>query len=934
MNANDRYSNIAEYYDYMLTRNPDREEFFREIFRRHNVTSIGAHGHAPQRRRKTMEQKNIPTTYDPQQVEKRLYQFWEEGGFFHAEVQKEKKPFTIVMPPPNVTGVLHMGHAMDNTLQDILTRWRRMQGYNALWIPGTDHAGIATQAKVEEQLAKEGLSRNDLGRNKFLQRVWEWKELYHSRIAGQLRVLGSSCDWDRERFTMDEGCSHAVQKVFVELYRKGLIYQDNYIINWCTKCHTTISDIEVEHEEQGGHFYHLRYPVKHSDEYVYLATTRPETMLGDTAVAVHPDDERYKDLVGKSVILPLVGREIPIIADEYVDPEFGTGVVKITPAHDPNDFEIGRRHNLPQVNVMNLDGTMNEEAGQYQGMDRYECRRRILKDLEEQGSLLKVEDHVHAVGQCYRCSTIIEPMISKQWFVKMKPLAEPAIKAAKDGRIKFVPERFTRVYLNWMENIRDWCISRQLWWGHRIPVWYCRDCGEIICDTDPPVRCTKCESGKLEQDQDVLDTWFSSGLWPFSTLGWPVKTPELEQFYPTSVLVTGRDIIFFWVARMIFMGMEFMPEVPFREVFIHGLILDAQGRKMSKSLNNGVDPIEVIEKYGADTLRFMLITGNTPGNDLRFHFERLENTRNFANKIWNASRFVMMNLTDFNPEEVGQRYTLADRWILARFNETAGEVTRNMERYDLGEAARVLYEFIWNEFCDWYIELVKPALYGKKDEASRKTAQYVLWYVLSNTMKLLHPMMPFITEEIWQHLPHEGETIMLQKWPEYDPAIADEEAVSRMTAVMEVIKAVRNIRGEMNVPPSRKAEVVIAANSDMAYEQLAAGLEYISHLAGASDIALERAIAEKPENAMTAITRGMEIFVPLKGLIDIDREVARLEKERAELDKELARVNGKLANAGFLDKAPADVVEKERAKQREFQEKKDTIDGRLQSLKK
>ena len=879
-----------------------------------------------------MEQKNIPTTYDPQQVEKRLYDFWETNGFFHAEVEKDKKPFTIVMPPPNVTGALHMGHAMDNTLQDILTRWRRMQGYNALWMPGTDHAGIATQAKVEEQIAKEGLSKYDLGREKFLKRVWEWKELYHDRIAGQLRVIGSSCDWDRERFTMDEGCSKAVQKVFVDLYRKGLIYQDNYIINWCPKCRTTISDIEVEHEEQGGHFYHLRYPVKHSDEYVYLATTRPETMLGDTAVAVHPDDERYGHLVGKTVILPIVGREIPVVADAYVDPEFGTGVVKITPAHDPNDFEVGKRHNLPEINVMNLDGTMNEEAGKYQGMDRYECRREILKELEEGGFLLKVEDHTHSVGQCYRCATTVEPMISKQWFVKMKPLAEPAIRAAKEGRVKFVPERFTKVYLNWMENIRDWCISRQLWWGHRIPVWYCRECGEIICDTEAPAGCNKCSSQQLEQDPDVLDTWFSSGLWPFSTLGWPEKTPELEHFYPTSVLVTGRDIIFFWVARMIFMGLEFMKEPPFAEVFIHGLILDSQGRKMSKSLNNGVDPIEVIDKFGADTLRFMLITGNTPGNDLRFHFERLENTRNFANKIWNASRFVMMNLEGFSPEEVGQDYSLADRWILSRYNETAREVARNLERYDLGEAAKIIYEFIWNEFCDWYIELVKPALYGKKDEASKKTAQYVLWYVLSNTLKLLHPMMPFITEEIWQHLPHEGATIMTQEWPVYSDSLNDDESVEKMTVVMETVKAVRNIRGEMNVPPSRKAEIIIAANTEMNYAALNDGREYVEKLGAASEMAVARSLNTKPEQAVTAMTGGLEIFMPLKGLIDIDKEIARLRKELAALEKELIRVNGKLSNKGFLDKAPADVIEKEKAKQDGFMEKKSALEERLKSL--
>lgn len=881
-----------------------------------------------------MEENNIPSTYDPQQVEKKWYQIWEEKGYFHAEVEKDKKPFTIVMPPPNVTGVLHMGHAMDNTLQDILIRWRRMQGYNALWVPGTDHAGIATQAKVEEQLAKEGINKHDLGREKFLERVWEWKELYHSRIASQLRVMGTSCDWDRERFTMDEGCSKAVQKVFVDLYRKGLIYQGNYIINWCPKCHTTISDIEVEHEDKEGYFYHLRYPVKDSNEYLDLATTRPETMLGDTAVAVHPEDERYKHLVGKVIVLPLVGREIPIIADEYVDPAFGTGVVKITPAHDPNDFEVGRRHDLPQVVVMNLDGTMNQEAGKYQGMDRYDCRKAIVEDLKEAGVLLKIEDHLHSVGQCYRCASVVEPMVSKQWFVKMKPLAEPAIEAVVDGRIKFVPERFTKIYLGWMENIRDWCISRQLWWGHRIPVWYCQDCNEIICDTETPTACPKCGSTKLEQDPDVLDTWFSSGLWPFSTLGWPEQTAELEHFYPTSVLVTGRDIIFFWVARMIFLGMEFNQEVPFKEVFIHGLILDAQGRKMSKSLGNGVDPIEVVEKYGADTLRFMLITGNTPGNDLRFHFERLDNTRNFANKIWNAARFVMMNLTDFNPEEVGQQYTVADKWILSQYNETVKEVTRNLERYDLGEAARVLYEFIWNSFCDWYIELVKPALYGKKDEVSKKTAQYVLWYVLSNTLKLLHPMMPFISEEIWQHLPREGETIMLQKWPEYDASLLNEEAEKGMILAMDVIKAVRNIRGEMNVPPSRKAEIIIAANGEANYEALNSAADYIEYLAGASSLVIEKEIAEKPEDAMTAITRGLEIYMPLKGLVDFEKEIARLEKELAVLDKELARVSGKLSNQGFLDKAPEDVIEKEKTKMAEFEDKKKAIEERIQGLKK
>lgn len=879
------------------------------------------------------EEKNISSSYDPSQVENKWYKYWEENKFFHTVVEKDKKPFTIVMPPPNVTGALHMGHAMDNTLQDILTRWRRMQGYNALWMPGTDHAGIATQAKVEEKLAQEGKTKHDLGREKFIEQVWAWKELYHERITGQLRVLGSSCDWERERFTMDEGCSKAVQEVFVELYNKGLIYQGNYIINWCPKCHTTISDIEVEHEDKAGHFYHLRYPIKDSDQYVILATTRPETMLGDTAVAVHPADERYQHLIGKTVILPIVNREIPIIADEYVDKEFGTGVVKITPAHDPNDFEVGLRHNLPQVTVMNKDVTMNENAGKYEGLDRYQCRNEIVRDLEEQGWLIKIEDHEHAVGQCYRCNTVIEPMLSKQWFVKMKPLAEPAIQAVKDGRIRFIPERFTKVYLGWMENIRDWCISRQLWWGHRIPVWYCQDCGEVICAKEEPQVCPKCGSTNLQQDADVLDTWFSSGLWPFETLGWPEKTPELEQFYPTSVLVTGRDIIFFWVARMIFMGLEFMQDVPFSEVFIHGLVLDAQGRKMSKSLNNGVDPLEIIDRYGADTLRLMLITGNTAGNDLRFREERLEGARNFCNKIWNASRFVLMNLEGFDPIKVEPIHTVADKWIMSRYNETVRVVTDSMERYDLGEASRLLYEFVWNEFCDWYIEMVKPRLYGKEDEASKQTAQYVLWYVLANTMKLLHPFMPFITEEIWQHLPHKGETIMLQSWPQYIEMFDDDDAEEQIGIIMDVIKSIRNIRSVENIPPSRKAQVILVANSPVNAGHLNGGAKYIAGLAWASEVTIHESLAEKPEQAMTAVVRGIEIYLPLKGLIDIDKEIERLQKEINNLDSELARVSGKLANQGFLAKAPADVVEKEKAKQTEYQNKKEAILARLISLK-
>jgi valyl-tRNA synthetase len=825
-----------------------------------------------------------------------------------------------------------MGHALDNTLQDILTRWRRMQGYNALWLPGTDHAGIATQAKVEEQLSKEGLAKNDLGRDKFIERVWQWKEQYGGRITHQLRRLGSSCDWDRERFTMDQGCSEAVLEVFVRLYEKGLIYRGHYITNWCPKCHTTISDIEVEHLDKPGHFYFVKYPVKNSDEFVAIATTRPETMLGDVAVAVHPEDERYRHLVGKTLILPVVGREIPVIADDYVDPEFGTGAVKITPAHDPNDFEVGQRHNLPQLQVINKDAVMTGEAGKYQGLDRWECRRQLVRELDNKGCLIKIDDHTHAVGHCYRCSTVIEPMLSKQWFVRMQPLAEPAIEAVREGRVRFVPERFTRIYLNWMENIRDWCISRQLWWGHRIPVWYCSDCEETIVSKTSPSKCTKCGGSRLEQDPDVLDTWFSSGLWPFSTLGWPGKTVDLAYYYPTSVLVTGRDIIFFWVARMIFSGLAFMDEVPFREVFIHGLVMDALGRKMSKSLGNGVDPIDVIESHGADSLRFMLVTGNTPGNDLRFHFERLEGARNFANKLWNASRFTLMNLHDFTPGPEPRRETLslADRWIISRFQEVAAEVTRNLERYELGEAARVLYEFTWNEFCDWYIELAKPRLYGK-DQNDRYTAQYVLARTLKGALELLHPFMPFITEEIWQRLPHRGQTIMKAIWPVADPALADREAEDQMGILMEIIRAVRHIRSEMNVPPGKKADIVLVVSAEETRKLVEKWAVYIE-LLSAGRVSIHAGLPQAPEQAAQAVTRGMEIYVPLKGLIDIEREVARLSKELAALEKDLVRIHGKLSNDGFLAKAPEDVVAKEKAKEFELAGKKKAIGERLELL--
>lgn len=896
-----------------------------------------------------MSTKSLPTTYNPQSVEEKWYLYWEQKGYFHAEANEEisknrkfnNNTFSIVMPPPNVTGSLHLGHALDNSLQDILTRWRRMQGYHALWLPGTDHAGIATQAKVEEQLAKEGISKYDLGREKFLERVWDWKEQYGGRITNQLRKLGTSCDWERERFTLDEGCSKAVQEVFVQLFKKGLIYQGNYIINWCPKCQTTISDIEVEHEPKQGKIWHLRYAVEDSEEIIVVATTRPETMLGDTAVAVHPEDERYRHLIGKKIMLPLMDRLIPIIADEYVDKDFGTGAVKVTPAHDPNDFEMGLRHSLEQINVMDRQARMNENAGNYQGMERYEARERIVQDLQALGLLEKVEEHENAVGQCYRCDTVVEPMVSKQWFVKMKPLAQPAIEAVVNGKIRFVPERFTKTYLNWMENIRDWCISRQLWWGHRIPVWYCQDCDEVICSKDEPQVCPQCGSGNLLQDPDVLDTWFSSGLWPFSTLGWPDETPELKSYYPTSVLVTGRDIIFFWVARMIFSALEFMPDVPFQEVFIHGLVLDAQGRKMSKSLGNGIDPIEVIEEFGADTLRFMLISGNTPGNDLRFQTERLESTRNFCNKIWNASRFALMNLEDLQYDEGFQpSFTLADRWIRSRFNRAAKEVTRNLERYDLGEAGRVIYEFIWDEFCDWYIELIKPRLYGKETPESRKTAQLVLSQTLRQMMELLHPFMPFITEEIWQKIPAQPnkvtesqETIMLTPWPSGDETQFDPDAEKQMDTIMEVVKAIRNLRSEMNVPPGKKAEVLLMAQDEAIKETLTFGKDYITNMGVVSDLSIILSSSEKPEEAITALVSGIEIFLPLKGLIDLEKELARLQKEADSLDKEISRLEGKLNNPGFLSKAPVDVVEKEKAKLEDYENKKEMVKARISSLK-
>lgn len=879
-----------------------------------------------------MMEKNIPTIYDPQAVEEKWYKHWEESGFFHAANDKSKKPFSIVIPPPNVTGQLHMGHALDNTLQDVLIRFRRMQGNDTLWMPGCDHAGIATQIKVEEVLAKDGVSRYDLGREKFIERVWEWKHQYGSRITNQLKRLGASCDWDRERFTMDEGCSAAVREVFVSLYEKGLIYQGNRITNWCPRCNTALSDIEVEHEEKPGNLYYVRYPLEgQPDEYVTVATTRPETILGDSGVAVNPDDDRYRHLVGQYLILPIVGRRLPIVADEYVDPSFGTGAVKVTPAHDPNDFDMGLRHKLPEIIVISPTGTMTAEAGKYAGLDRYECRKALVADLKAQGYLVKIDEHLHAVGHCQRCATVVEPLVSKQWFVRMQPLAEPAIAAVTSGRIKFVPERFTKIYINWLENIRDWCISRQIWWGHRIPAWYC-ECGETIVSRQDITACPKC-GGKVEQDPDVLDTWFSSALWPFSTMGWPQKTSELAHFYPTSVLVTGYDIIFFWVARMIFMGLEFMKDIPFEHVFIHGLVRDGEGRKMSKSLGNGIDPLEVIEKYGADTLRFTLVTGNTPGNDMRFYWERVESSRNFANKIWNASRFVMMNLEGFDPAQAPGDYTLADRWILSRYARTAAEVTANLDKFELGEAARSLYEFIWNEYCDWYIETAKARLYNKEDARARATAQHVLWYVLEGTLRLLHPFMPFISEAIWQHLPHEGASLVIADWPAPPAGLLDEKAEAEMGILMDTIKAIRNMRAEVNAPPGKKSEVtlMVAAEWQATFRENQA---YLQTLAAAEPITLATLTAAKPENAMAAVVNGVEVYLPLKGLIDVAKETARLTKEADGLAKELERVAAKLANENFVGKAPAEVIEKERAKEREYGDKLAAIRERLAYLAK
>ena len=847
--------------------------------------------------------KELAKAYEPKEVEDRIYDFWMKGKYFHAEVDPKKKPYTIVIPPPNITGQLHLGHAMDETLQDTLIRWRRMQGYSALWLPGTDHASIATEAKIVEAMRKEGITKEEIGREKFLERAWAWKDQYGGRIVEQLKKLGSSCDWDRLRFTMDEGCNKAVNHVFKKLYDKGLIYRGERIINWCPHCKTSISDAEVVFEEKEGSFWHLRYPLSDGSGYIELATTRPETMLGDTAVAVHPDDERYKALVGKTVILPLVNKEIPIIADSYVEQDFGTGVVKITPAHDPNDFEVGLRHNLPVINVMDDGGVINENGGKYAGMPALEARKQIVKDLDEAGFLIKIEPIKHNVGTCYRCGTVVEPRVSTQWFVKMEPLAKPAIDAVKDGDIRFIPERMDKVYYNWMENIKDWCISRQLWWGHQIPAWYC-ECGETIVSETVPTVCPKCGGTHLTRDPDTLDTWFSSALWPFSTLGWPDNTEELKYFYPTNTLVTGYDIIFFWVARMIFSGLEHMGEVPFNTVFFHGLIRDAQGRKMSKSLGNGVDPLDVISVYGADALRFTLVTGNSPGNDLRFSEEKVSASRNFANKIWNAARFILMNIEgkDIDCALPKKLYT-SDKWILNRFNNVTAAVTENLEKFELGMAVSKLYDFIWDDFCDWYIELAKIRMNGA-DEESADSARRVLVWTMSNTLKLLHPFMPYITEEIWQTLPHDGEALIVAKWPEYDEALSFPQEAKNLENVMALIRAIRTRRNEMNVPPSKKAHIYIDTAHPAPYEEAS---EFIARLAYGSKV--EIGTGFNVQGAVTAVTDDAKALLPMDDLVDKAAETARLNKELANAQKQLDTVKAKLANEKFTSKAPQNVID-------------------------
>ncbi len=876
--------------------------------------------------------KELEKNYNPSEIEGRLYQKWLDNKYFHAEVNRDKKPFTIVMPPPNITGQLHMGHALDNTLQDILIRFKRMQGYEALWVPGTDHASIATEAKIVEAMRKEGVTKEELGRDAFLKRAWDWKAEYGGRIVSQLKKIGSSADWDRERFTMDEGCSKAVKEVFVNLYNKGQIYKGERIINWCPKCLTSISDAEVEYEDQAGHFWHLRYPLSDGSGYIQMATTRPETMLGDTAVAVNPDDERYKDMVGKTVILPIVHREIPIIADEYVEMEFGTGVVKITPAHDPNDFEVGLRHNLPVINVMTEDAKIVDDYPKYAGMDRYEAREAIVKDLEAEGALVKIEDYSHNVGTCYRCHTTVEPRVSKQWFVKMKELAEPAIEAVKKGDTRFVPEHFDKTYFHWLEGIKDWCISRQLWWGHRIPAFYCDECGEMVVTKEDSAVCPKC--GKpMRQDPDTLDTWFSSALWPFSTLGWPEKTPELEYFYPTDVLVTGYDIIFFWVVRMMFSGLEHMGEVPFKNVLIHGLVRDSQGRKMSKSLGNGIDPLEVIDKYGADALRLTLVTGNAPGNDMRFYWERVEASRNFANKVWNASRFIMMNLDKAEAKAVSlDEFTPADKWILSKLNTLAKEVTENMENFDLGVAVGKIYDFIWEEFCDWYIEMVKPRLYNDED-TTKAAALYTLKTVLIESLKLLHPYMPFITEEIFCNLQDEEESIMISNWPVYKEEFSFPVEENAIETIKEAVRGIRNTRTSMNVAPSRKAKVYVVSAEESLRSIFENGKVFFAALGYASEVIVQDNKNGIDSDAVSVVIPNGTIYMPFAELVDIAKEIERLENEEKRLNGELARVNGMLSNERFVSKAPAAKLQEEKDKLEKYTQMMEQVKERLSHLR-
>lgn len=881
--------------------------------------------------------KNLAKNYNPKDFEERIYRDWEEKGCFKSSVNKDKKPFTIVMPPPNITGQLHMGHALDDTLQDILIRWKRMDGYESLWIPGTDHASIATEVKVVDRIKQEtGKTKYEVGREEFLKKAWEWKDEFGGKIVNQVKKLGASCDWDKERFTMDAGCNKAVTKFFVKLYEEGHIYRGNRIINWCPDCLTTLSDAEVEHEDMEGFFWHIKYPIKDSDEYLEIATTRPETMLGDSGIAVHPDDERYAHFVGKVAILPLIGRELPIVADEYVDKEFGTGAVKMTPAHDPNDFEVGKRHGLEEINVMHDNATMNELAGKYEGMDRYECRKVLVNDLDEAGYLLKVEKHDHAVGTCYRCHTVIEPRLSLQWFVKMDELSKPAIEILKSQELKFVPEKFDKTYLQWLENIRDWCVSRQLWWGHQIPAYYCQDCGEVVVSEDEPTSCPKCNSSNFKQDDDVLDTWFSSGLWPFEVLGWPEKTPELDYYYPTSVLVTGYDIIFFWVVRMAFSGMFCMNEKPFDHVLVHGLVRDSQGRKMSKSLGNGINPLDIIDEFGADALRFTLATGNSPGNDMRFYMERVEFARNFNNKLWNASRFVFMNLEDetllenLDRNAVSKDLTLADKWIISRANRIVGEVTDNMDKFELGIALQKAYEFTWSEYCDWYIEIVKPRLYGE-DRDAKRAALYTLTYVLEKVLKLLHPFIPFITEEIYSYLPTVDGLIITAEYPRYSEDDNMEIEEEKMNLIMEAIRNVRNVRTEMDVPPSKKAKIIIVPSSDKK-SAMEDGQDYFKALAFASDVEIRDNKDGIPEDAVAIVIDGVELFIPLDELVDFEKERERLSKEKEKAISEIKRVEGKLNNPGFMGKAPEKLIEEEKAKKEKYEEILKTIEERLSKL--